>query len=200
MATNEAELCNIALARVGQRQFIDALDEDTTEAESCSVLYGPTRDSVLAEFPWRFATRRATLAVLASVTRSEWQYAYSLPEDFISAQSLYAGKRNPAADERPAYAIEMNDAGNGLILVTDTEDAELKYTARVETVSLFPPLFVDAVAWKLAAELCLALPIKPQVGLRMSEGYGLAIAKAAARDAQQAQEDQPPDSEFIRLR
>lgn len=205
MATlTDAEICNVALARVGQREFIDDLNDASAQAQVCKALFTAARDAVLESFAWPFATRRATLALLAGATRDSWGYVYVLPSDCVAVRYVYAGTRNPASDERIAYAREIADDANGNptvhVLLTDQIDAVLVYTALISVTALYPPLFVDALAWRLAADLALALPVKPEVGLRMQQGYSLALNRAAASQLKQQQLDVPPDSEFVRIR
>lgn len=199
MASSAEAICNIALLRVGQGQTLDSLDESTAEAQACDALYEHSRDSVLAAMPWRFATRRATLALLEDVERDGWDLVYTAPADCLATRYLYPGTRNPGSDELTPFALEDED-GEGPVILTDLEDAVLVYTAKVTVVTRFPPLFVDALAWRLASELALALPIKPQVGLAMEQNYQRALARAAAADMNQGQGDLPADSEFIRAR
>lgn len=200
MTISAAQVCNIALARVGQRQFIESLTELSTEAQVCKVLYEPTRDAVLAAFPWPFATKRGELTVLDGISRSGWEKVYALPNDCLAVQRLYPGSRNPTADARSPYALEHDDVSGLRVLLADLEDAELIYTARVQAVALYPPLFVDALAWRMAMELALALAVKPTLAASMAQGFERAMARAAAAELRQSQEDAPPDSEFIRAR
>lgn len=201
MPSTAEELCNVALARVGQkRDLLDDFAADTTEAaELCRALYPVARDAILASAPWSFATKRATLADLDD-PRSGWAYTYALPTDCLVARELYAGSRNPTADERIVFAIEYDATTAKRVLVTDQEDAELVYTAALEAVPLFPPLAQEAIAWRLASDLALALTVKPQVGLAMAQGAARALATAIAADFREGREDLQPDSEFIRER
>lgn len=198
--TTEAQLCNIALGYVGQRRLLGDLEEATTEAQMCKAFYGPTRDAVLASYRWSFATRRAELATVADVERNGWLYVYALPADCVEPRMLYNGLRLPGSDERAPFTIELRDAVDGFLLLTDVESAELIYTARITTVGLFPALFVDAVAWRLAGQLALGLSVTPQVGLAIRDRYPQALSLAMAADSRQGQDDVVPDSEFIRIR
>lgn len=199
MATSEVQICNLALIRVGHRQLIDDLDEATTEAQLCKAMYELARDAVLERHWWKFATRRSTLGLLANVSRSGWVHAYAVPVDCLTERYLYPGTRNPANEQRIPFDVE-DDSGVGRILLTDQEDAELVYTARVENPVLFSSGFVQALTWKLASDLALGLPVKPQVGLAMANGYERALAVAAASDANRQQRDRPPEAEHIRVR
>lgn len=194
----EAELCNLALARIGEREYIDNLDEDTVPAQACKVHYATARDAVLASFPWRFATHRAALALVANATRDGWLYVYALPTGLLEAQRIWAG-RGVTPELRIPFELE-GDATVGRVLLTDQPSAVLVYTARVEAVTRFPPLFIDTLAWRLATELALALPVKPNIAAVMEAKYKAALAGAAAQELRQSQEDAPPEAESIRVR
>lgn len=196
----EAQLCNLALSLVGQRRLINNLLEETTEAIACAANYGPCRDMVLKEFPWTFATRRSNLAQLADVTRSGWSYVYELPSDFLKPQYIWNGMRFPPEEGRIPFALELNDDANGHVLATDQDDAELVYTAKVTTVALYSPGFVDAVVYLLASRLAPMLTAKPQLGLNFLAAYNQILMRAKAEDAQFGQADVQPESEFIRGR
>jgi hypothetical protein len=199
MAASPEEICNIALLRAGCTETIDSLAESTEEAEAANVHYGPARDALLEEFSWPFATRRATLA-LSTETRTGWDYVYDLPGDCLAPRSIVGEFRTPGEGEEIPFAVELSDDGSTKLLLTDQENAVLSYTSQVESVGLFSPLFVDALAWRLASEFALALPVKPQVGMAMKQGYEAALLRAGASMLRQSKEDAAPDSEFIRER
>lgn len=196
MATDAVQLCNLALLRVGVKDFIESLTEDTVQGQACNVAYALCLDTALASAPWPFATKRATLSLLTDVARTDWDYCYQVPTDCLRALFVVsASGRNPRADQRTPFEVEAN--GTGLILLTDTEDAELVYTARVTTVPRFSPLFADALAWLLASELVLGLAVKPELGRACLERYQLALSKAATAAANERQADAPPVPEWI---
>lgn len=199
MAQSEAQICNIALLRIGHRVVIDSLEENNPAAQACKVLFDEARDSVLATAPWAFALQRADLSLVEDAERNGWEFAYALPTDCISPVSIYSGTRNPSPDVQIPFKLEYS-ATSGQLLLTDQEDAELSYVARVEDVPLFPPLFVDALAWKLASDLALALPVKPQVGMAMTRGFELALSRAVAAEFRKGLEDLPPQASYIRAR
>jgi hypothetical protein len=201
VATTPAELCNVALGRIGVRDYIDDLAEASTEAQVCAVSYPFSRDLVLGAFPWSFATKRANLAEQTGVTRSGWGYAYALPVDLVTVRYLYNGANiGPLETEAKRTPYRLEGADGQRVLLTDQGAAELVYTARIETVALYPALFQDALAWHLASELALALAVKPQLGIAALGQYERALARAAAADLRQTQEGPPGESEFIRER
>lgn len=200
MSTTPVGLSNVALSRIGQRQYISAFDEPTTEAEACNNLFEHCRDVVLARMAWPFATARATLAE-STEERDNWDFVYGLPANFVAARYLVPlGVQYARPDQLYPYAIELNDANDARLLLTDLEDAVLVYTRAITSVALFPPLFQDALAWKLAAELALVLPVKPGVAQAMEARYEQVLLQAGAADFRQAKGGTEPDGSYIRSR
>lgn len=199
MASSEVDICNIALGRIGVKAWIESLNGSSEAARACKVYYGHSRDAVLSAFPWPFATRRATLAAASGVTYSGWSYAYALPSDFLHAQHLWMGSRSPRVDERAAFALESTTS-SGRVLISDLEDAELVYTARVEVVTSYPPLFVEALAWKLAADLAMPLSAKRDLAIAARAAYPVALNDAAAASLRGEAGEMDPESELISVR
>lgn len=52
----DIDICNVALARIGQRQFIASFADNTIASQLCNLLYPLARDSLLRKAQWRFAT------------------------------------------------------------------------------------------------------------------------------------------------
>lgn len=209
-ATAEAGVCNLALTAIGNTAFVDDLDEDSTEAKVAKEIFAFSRDVVLERFEWRFAARRATLALdagaVSGLARNGWLYVYALPADCIAPRRITVdGIRNPNAENRIPFAIEASASVAGgpvdaRVLLTDQAEAELQYTSRVETVALWSPLFVDALKWNLAAQFALGIQKKPAVAQAMTAQFERAIGQAFAAQLNQGREDRPPDSEFISVR
>lgn len=196
---SEASICNLALGLVGQTQFVDSLDEATKAAEVAKTYFAATRDELLAAYRWRFATKRQALAPTLQV-RAGWTYAYAAPADMLVPQCIWPGMRNPGRGEEVPFAVELNDAADGQLILTDWEDAELKYTVALTRVALFPPYFVAALAAQLAVYFAGALPVKPQLMPGLQSAAQLKLQTAAAIDANQATRDEEAESEFIRAR
>lgn len=206
--TSDAQLCSISLLRIGQQQTVDSLDEDTSQAAACKAMYANARDAVLELLDWPFARRRAVLAAL-TLTRTEWDFVYALPADCLAPRRIVSGIKPESADDRIPFDIEGDaTVGTNRILLTDQEDATLLYTAITPNpvtnqpwpVALMSPLFVDALAWKLAGDLTLALPVKPGTLQLMNVEFEKAFARAGAAARNQLREPQPPTPRFITAR
>jgi hypothetical protein len=143
MAASEILICNLALAKLGTG-LIMSLDDASPVARACKLMYGPTRDQVLRGHRWNFAMKRATLSQLADPPAFGWALQYSLPTDCLRVFQLNAFESDEA---RPKWEIE---GGN---LLTDQDTAQIKYVAQITNASLFDPIFIKALATKLAAEM-----------------------------------------------
>lgn len=176
-------ICNLALGHLGADK-IDALSEASSEARACNRFYGQTLDALLAAGPpWRFARHAVVLAEVTGTAAAgvlslgRWAHSYALPADLIRVREL----RRPdgtMSDESP-YPYELS----GDRLHADLAPAVLHYIRRVDDPSKFPPLFVEALSWHLAARL--AMPLTRDAGQRQA-AFQMALqmqAAAAGADA-----------------
>lgn len=159
---SEIDICNLALANLGDPATVASLDppEGSAQAEHCARFYPHARDTLLEMFPWSFATKRASLAQVA-FDWPQWQYAYATPSDMLRAVSILSPDSTDdqtvvAAHSEiktpQVFAIEAASDGSRIIL-TNQEDATLRYTARVTDTTRFTPIFTQALVHHLASML-----------------------------------------------
>lgn len=91
---SETDICNDALDNIGHSLVIASLTEDSDEAAACQRHYARTRDQLLRDFAWPFATRRVTPAALVAATLaggavpSPWCFAYAYPDGMLSLRKI----------------------------------------------------------------------------------------------------------------
>ena len=166
------DACNLALSHIGGYS-LSSLNDPTKEARECKRLYEPARDATLEAGDWGFARKTLVLALLAS-TRPGWKYVYAWPSDCVMPRRIYDPAREGAdidpetlsslSDDPIPFEIGVNDALNGRIILTNQINAIVVYTAKVTDANLYPPSFIDALSWRLAADL--AIPIRSDSGLQ----------------------------------
>jgi len=80
---SKVEMCNTGLILVGADP-INAITDSTREGKVCAAVYDRTRNTLLAEHPWRFAHNQVALARLVDTPEfdSEYKYAFQLPPGF----------------------------------------------------------------------------------------------------------------------
>lgn len=138
-----------------------------------------------------------SLAVIVSLSREGWEHVYGLPADFVAPVGFIAGGLRYdaiSATLRAPFELVPTDAGDGLALATDLGPDDFdafEYVAALESPTLMPARFSDALAWALAAELADALRKDAGVSERCRARYAAALGAAAAAD-QNARHDTEP--------
>lgn len=202
---SEVDICNLALGHLGDNATVASLDppEGSAQAEHCARFYPIARDSLLELHTWNFATRRAQLAELAN-TWPQWDHAYAKPADCLKVIAVispdvlddYTTVSGTNTNGTPytggvavpqPYVVEVNE-NLAQVILTDQEDAVLRYTAQVTDTTTFSPLFTMALTHYLAS--MLAGPIlKGDAGKAEAKAqlqlFNLWLGKATASDANQ---------------
>lgn len=202
MSTSVVQICNTALARIGVSNFISSIDESSTEAAVCKVLYESVRDRVLREHPWGFASVYTPLALVAEADETaswaeQWDYAYRYPSDALVVRKILSvlGKLEPVAIP---YSVGRDAVGR--LIFTDEKDAKIEYTSRVEDASQFDPSFASVVAWLLASEI--AMPLSALDGIRKQalQMFAMELDVAKRIAANEGEPLRDVDTEFVRSR
>jgi hypothetical protein len=191
---SDVDICNLALSRIGDSATLVSISppEGSAQADHCARFYPMARNSLLERHSWGFATRRAQLALLANSPTSAWRYAYASPAgvaNYLAVQasdagddyteSVYDNRYNTypikmgAISQQP-YVVESDDSGNAIIL-TNIENAVLRYTVLATDTTQYSALFTDALAWLLASYL--AGPV-----LKGGDGFSMSIKCAEAAE------------------
>lgn len=204
MADSVVQICNMALSNLGAGRFIEDIDDDTVEAELCDLWFWPSVYEALESADWPWAQARAVLSEL-DLTRSGWGYVYSLPADCLVPREVYVStdeddgrNRNPNAAVTIPFSVEQD--GEVKVLVTDIEDAALRYTVRLATVGIFPQKFTLALSWLLASHMAMPLTKDRTIENQCFQKFMVEVNNAMALAGHSAQPDRAPDSEIITVR
>lgn len=163
--------CNLALGELRAAPIVD-IAEDSIEARECARYYSQCLRILLERHDWAFANRRATLAELATNDRAaEWGHAYVLPADCATPLRLVA------ADGCATDFIVENRT-----LYTSLGDAVLEYAVNDVTESEMTGLFVDALAYALAARLAVPIRDSREIKGQMLQQAEVAFQRAVAED------------------
>lgn len=139
------EICNMALSRIGNSQRINALTEASIQAEQCSLFYEQTRDLVLRDKPWPFATKFAVLAEVSTNPDPVYQHSYAFPDDCLLARRIvnqvfpvdyWPFQCGEVAYPRvPSIPFRVILGSSSRLIATAVSPATLEYTARITTPS-----------------------------------------------------------------
>ncbi len=179
---SETSIANQALSWLGGAQ-ITTLDEDSREGRWMKANYPFIRDAVMQERNWTFATARATSFV---ADRDEWDsmYVHPIPPEWMSVFRVYRDIRigNKWADD-DSWRFESNN------VLSRYSTIYMWGLRRVVDTGAWPPVFVQAVAARLAAEAAIPLTENRQLQIDLWKLYGDKVQEAAARDGQQGGND-----------
>jgi len=187
---SEVDICNRALQKLGAKR-ITSLSEDSVNGRACNSAYEIIRDAELRAHPWNFSIQRSELA--ADATSPDWgrANAYQLPSDFIRLLEDYPEDNSNSKD----WQIE------GRKIYSDDDDPiYIRYIARVEDTSAYDSLFIEALAAKLAFELCEELTQSNTKKEGLRSDYEQAIRQAKRANAIENIAAEPPQDTWITVR
>jgi hypothetical protein len=175
MAYSILGIVNLALGKIGAKE-ITAFDNTTPNGKAAGLVWEYIRDEVLEVRDWRFAKTRALMGTGTEVDDTEeygFDYAYQMPSDFLRLPKRTV---NSFRDDPPVYpqgydykieVVTITDTGppettsDVLCLLTDydnsTEDMFITYIKKQTDPTMYSAAFINALAFRLAAELALKL-------------------------------------------
>jgi hypothetical protein len=174
---SETDIVNVALRFLGA-DSISALTDSSKRAVVMNDLYEETRDDLLAGHNWSFATKRQKLARLSTTPTFEFDYAYTLPSDWLRTVSAHDNDGGYGTIEYREE--EVDDTG---VLCSDAEDVYLRYVYRCVNANRMHSGFRRALAAALARDAAGAIPnsnTKGEANERRAKDY---LAKAKSADA-----------------
>jgi hypothetical protein len=207
---SDVDICNLALSNLGDPAIVQSINPPDGSAQSshCSRFYPIARDSLLDQHAWSFCTTRSPLALAASNPtinalnpNGVWAYAYAVPagalqclavlspqalDDYSAGVPGYSGGQGIGAGsyQPQPFATEADASGNPIIL-TNVQNAILRYTVGITDTTKFTPQFIEALGYKLASMLAGAL-LKGQSSVQMAKAmlqlHKLAMAQAVSSD------------------
>lgn len=165
---SKVTIVNKALTYLGANR-ITSLADGTLESQSASNMWEDSLRSVLSECGWKFATKRTLLNKLdiepAWVEDGMINY-FQLPSDLVEIFGIMNENAKWTREEKK--------------ILTDQKDFGIKYVYYCDDATLYPAYFVDALAVKLAADMCYELTnseSKTEALLELYKGEFLPIAR-----------------------
>lgn len=190
------EIANAALTKLGSAR-ITSLADDVKAAREIAARFDAVRDDELRAYRWQFSVKRAQLAALVDAPEFGWTYQYPLPSDClridqINDQFPSVVMDNYISTEAADYVIEANR-----ILTNIDGPLKLRYCARIDDPNSWDVSFREALACKLAAELCEALTQSNEKRRLAWEEYQQSIRRAVRSNAIERAPINPPDDAWI---
>lgn len=175
MAVSQEQVCNLALLKLGA-DTITTITEDTKMGRLCNTLFVLLRDEMLRQHPWNFAMGRAQLvANTLDAPDFEFKYFYALPDDYLRLIRIY--------NDRCRFKLE---GGN---ILTDSSTLDIIYIQQMDDPTDWDPLFREAFATRLAAELAVSVTGSNTLQQSLMAEYEHKLQKAKTVDAQENYSD-----------
>lgn len=175
-AHDRLDLLNSALIVCGINKSIQSLDERSSEAITGVRAFTGVLNGLLSEYNWRFATKIEPLSLIAdgeSGTGASdfWKYTYQYPADCVRLFTVLPPARGTIMSEtnylvsehfedRPYMGMKMFEtytASRGRVIVTNIENAYARYVSNDLTSNAYPPLFREALIYRLGSVLLLSM-------------------------------------------
>lgn len=191
--SSKVPICNLAIAALGHKAFIQSLTESSVEARYSNLYYDAARKAVLRAHPWNFATGRKKLALLGDGVGG-WTYKYALPSGCLMARYIVPSVRTI----KEKFEVALNDDGLTRVLYANKADAVLVYTHNVENPELFDSLFIDAFHLNLAQRL--APVIAPNKSQEVMAKFVNTMLQAKAVDAAEGEPEDTYETDWLEAR
>jgi hypothetical protein len=193
---SKIDIWNLALSHFGNAANVSAPTEESAEAEHCRRFYPIALREALEAHAWTFASKRATLAELATNPREDFEHAYSLPADCVKPRKMLP----------EGYTDSENDGAVfewwGTTLYTDEANASLVYTFALDDTTKFSPLFVIGLSYLLAGYLVGPMRKdetgKSQAAMRNLAEHKLFVAAASNASATRHRATHTPTAARVR--
>lgn len=192
MSTSQLDICNVALETIGCAP-ITSIDATVKGAITLKRAWPIIVDAILHENIWSFSLAWDALTLLgesgeALGPKAIYAYAYSKPAGFI----------------RGVRMVDPLDSWEevGEEIHTDTQGAIFQYVKRQSDVNLFPPLFVLALTYRLAAQICVPMnqdKAKARENMEIYRYY-VDLAKVANALTSVNAKDETTDNLFVAAR
>ena len=190
MAVSKTSICNNALTHLGERQ-IASVDDDNQRARVCKLRFDDVLKLVLGAHPWTCATKRAELGKFDAVPVWGFSNMFELPADFLRILQI--------EDQTRAYRLEV-DATNGLVLVTDSATANIRYIHDVSDFSVLTHEVANLVGLRLASEVAEPLTSKTALKEAIEKRFLVELAVARSLDSMQGTPEVIEDYSWINAR
>jgi hypothetical protein len=195
MASN-VSICNRALNLIGQKT-ITSLTEQSSQAIKCNLVFEDTRDLVLSEAWWNFASVEEALGLISDASTVKYDYVYSYPALCLAIRDIY--NEYTVLVSKPGV-YEVIDYSGIKAIATNVEDAYLKYTKRVVDPSVFSLPFIEALIYRLASVLAHQLTGSPELADNMLQKSLAYVSEAKRLNQQEGIKVPDPQTPYINVR
>lgn len=171
VALTPVDIANMALGILVEAP-IDSLDDNTKAGRLLNLHYETTRQSELIKQSWAFAVFRVELDHDDDApTSDEYRYGYAIPEDALRVL--------PLTDNGEASGMRVPFKQEGSLILTNYSGPRIvRYIGNMTDPADWDPLFIEALAARLAMKIAMPLTNKTSVLQGAQVVYNEAISEA----------------------
>lgn len=191
---SEVSICNLALSWLAGNLII-SLDDEAKEAALCKANYDSSRDAVLEDRAWTFATQRYYWTPVSTAPVYGYSHAFLINPEVIRVLEV-RGTSSTVANG----PSDLDWRREGNLILCDAEEIYVKAIRRIEDTSKFPPAFVQCLAARIAADIAIPLTESANYQQQMWTLYMKKLEDAMATDGMQGSTDIIESLELIKVR
>lgn len=196
---SSTEIANMATSHLSISKNIGNLDTSIgPEAEACRRFFDIAANTIQRQVPMAFSTKRALLGLIREDPDDEYQFEYTYPADCQVAGRIVSGFITDNRQTQHQYKIMHGTSSR--VIWTNVQDAELEYQLIITDESRYVADVVLAISYKLAELIAPRITGGDPFGLgnKAKANYDEAISIAKANSLNEQQEEEDPQSEFVR--
>jgi hypothetical protein len=164
---SKADIANIALIKIGSSE-VQNLTGDSREVRIINRIYDFVLDTLLQDYTWSFAIKRASLAQLTETPDWGWDYAYAYPQDALRIIEI---------QDNPDWVQEGNK-----ILSNETE-LNARYIREITDTTEMPDVFIRAFTDSMASLMAIPLSNRPDIATLFDNMAQRSIRRALKKGA-----------------
>jgi hypothetical protein len=183
------EIMNQALDLLEEEPIL-SMDDNRAAVRWMKRNYDPARKALIRMHPWNFALRRALLIVEANAPLFGWRYSYNLPNDCLRVLPL-------TSNGNPTYgSLDFQVEGRKL-LTNAGSPRPIRYLADITDPRIFDPMFVDALATRLAWKAASFITGKMNYAQLCQQAHANALMQAQMIDSLEGTPERPEADDWI---
>jgi len=152
--------------------LLSSLSGTDRNSRLCNEVYEVARDEMLASFDWAFARKRKAVPASSETNLTEYDYMYTLPNDFLVMRSILDSEAFSETEE--VWEVE------GEYLLTDVSPCYIKYTSRLENAAKYPALFCKSLGLNIAERISENVTQNKGIWDRVAQKAAIALLEAKA--------------------
>lgn len=182
MQRSEVDICNMALANLGQANFIQNMKGTALSQRACALRYVEVRREALSGALWNFASMWREGDKQNIKAKPPWRNCFLYPPD---ALKVFEIQRDDNSAPPVPFEVTAHPTTDGKLIHCDREKPVFIYVKDIVNPTLYSDEFTTAMSWLLASKI--AMPLTKSLKLQQ-EAFKMWIAMSSQAMAATANE------------